>query len=142
MTTMARMLWLLGGGAALLLLGLAVDPFQPINKNLWTDSYTLAAAGWAMLVFGIVYWVCDVWKLAGRWSKPFVILGMNAIAVYIFHGLMEEMAAMTGIRTSLFEFFARALSTPSAALAYSLVHVAASFLFAWFLYSRRWFLKF
>ena len=142
LTTLARLMWLVGGGALLILLGLAMDPFQPINKNLWTDSYTLLAAGWASLVFGITYWLCDVQKLAGRWSKPFVILGTNAIAVYVFHGLLEDLAAMTGIRTSLFDAFARYLATPDAALGYSLVHVAASLLFAWFLYSRRWFLKF
>ncbi len=142
LTTLARMMWLLGGGAALLLVGYALDPFQPINKNLWTNTYTLVAAGWASLVFGIVYWICDVRKLAGRWSQPFLWLGMNAIAVYVFHGLLEDIFAMTGLRTSVFNLFYGPLDTPSAALAYSMVHVAASLLFAWFLYRRRWFLKF
>ncbi len=142
MTTLARMMWMLGGGAILLVLGLALDPFQAINKNLWTNTYTLAAAGWATLVFSIVYWICDVNKLGGRWSQPFVWLGMNAIAVYIFHGLLEDLAAMSGLRVSVFDAFAKFLNTPNAALAYSLVHVAASLTFAWFLYRRRWFLKF
>jgi len=142
LTTLARMMWLLGGGGLLLVLGLALDPFQPINKNLWTNSYTLLAGGWASIVFGITYWICDVRKLGGRWSLPFVMLGMNAIAVYIFHGLLEDLAALSGVRTSLFDVFARYLNTPNAALAYSLVHVAASLAFAAFLYRRRWFLKF
>jgi predicted acyltransferase len=139
---MARLMWLLGGGAAMILLGLALDPFQPINKNLWTDSYTLLTAGWASLVFGLTYWLCDVRRQESWWSRPFVILGMNAMAVYIFHGLLGRLFSMTGLRTSVFEAFARVLETPNAALAYSLVHVAASLLFAWFLYQRRWFLKF
>ena len=142
LSTMARLMWMLGGGAVLLLTGFVLDPVQPINKNLWTISYTLVAAGWASIVFGLTYWLCDVKKLAGRWSRPWVILGMNAIAVYIFHGLLGRLFSITGWWSAIFDAFARLLDTPSASLAYSLVHVAASLLFAWFLYSRRWFLKF
>jgi predicted acyltransferase len=141
-TSAARMVWFIGGGAALLVTGYALDPFQPINKNLWTNSYTLAAAGYSTVAFGIIYWLCDVRGHAGRWTKPFVVLGMNAIAVYIFHELLSEICGMTGVRTSLFDFLARALNAANAALAYSLVHVTASLAFAWLLYSRRWFLKF
>lgn len=141
-TTTARLLWLIGGGAAMILLGLAIDPFQPINKNLWTDSFTLLTAGWASLVFGITYWICDVRGERGAWSRPFVILGMNAMAVYIFHGLMGRLFSVTGLRTGVYDAFARFLDTANAALAYSLVHVGLSFLFAWILYRRRWVLKF
>ena len=141
-TNMARLMWMLGGGLALLLSGLALDPFQPINKNLWTVPYTLFTAGLASIVFGLTYWVCDVRKLTGRWSKPLVILGMNAMAVYIFHGLLGRLFSLTGLRTSLYDALARVLDTPNAALSYSLVHVAASLAFAWLLYRQRWFLKF
>jgi predicted acyltransferase len=130
----SKMAWMLGGGAVLLGLGLALDPFQPINKNLWTNTYTLVCAGWASIVFGLIYWICDVKKLTGRWSQPFVILGMNAMAVYIFHGLLGRLVRMTGV--------ASAVHGANASLAYSLVHVAASLLFAWILYRQRWFLKF
>lgn len=142
LTTAARLGWLLGGGAALIVAGLALDPFQPINKNLWTNTYTLLTAGWASLIFGLAYWFCDVQKLGERWTRPFVIFGTNAIAVYIFHGLMGRLFSMTGLRTSVFDAFASFLNTANAALAYSLVHVALSFLFAWLMYRQRWFLKF
>ena len=141
-TNMARLIWMLGGGAVLLLAGFALDPFQPINKNLWTVPYTLVTAGWASIVFGLTYWVCDVRKLTGHWSRPLVMLGMNAMAVYIFHGLLSRMFSMTGLRTSVYDFFARVLDAPNASLSYSLIHVAASLGFAWLLYRQRWFLKF
>jgi predicted acyltransferase len=142
MAVNTKLAWMLGGGAFLLVLGFALDPFQPINKNLWTNTYTLVAAGLASIVFGLTYWICDVRNLTGRWSQPFVMLGMNAMAVYIFHGLLGRVFPMAGLRTPIYEAFARVLNTPNASLAYSLVHVAASFLFAWLLYRQRWFLKF
>lgn len=142
-----RLIWMLGGGALLLLFGLVGDSIQPINKNLWTGSYTLVTAGLASIVFGAMYWLCDVAKLSGRWSRPLVILGMNAMAVYIFHGLLGDLFGTVKVgagsmRNALLASLTGPLGQANASLAYSLVHVAASFLFAWFLYSRRWFLKF
>lgn len=142
-----KLIWMFSGGALMLLFGFVLDPVQPINKNLWTGTYALVAAGFASIVFGAMYWLCDVAKLSGRWSKPLVILGMNAMAVYIFHGMLGDLFSLVkvggaSLRSALLDGLAGPLSQANASLAYSLVHVAASFLFAWFLYSRRWFLKF
>lgn len=142
-----KLIWMFSGGLLMLLFGFVLDPVQPINKNLWTGTYALVAAGFASIVFGAMYWLCDVAKLSGRWSKPLVILGMNAMAVYIFHGMLGDLFSLVkvggaSLRSALLDGLAGPLSQANASLAYSLVHVAASFLFAWFLYSRRWFLKF
>ncbi len=34
--------------------------FFPINKALWTSSYVLFMAGWALLVFSLLYESIDV----------------------------------------------------------------------------------
>ncbi len=54
----------------------------PIIKHIWTSSYALWAAGWSFLLLAVFYTVIDV---AGfrRWSFPFVVIGMNAITVYM-----------------------------------------------------------
>jgi predicted acyltransferase len=57
----------------------------PIIKHIWTSSYALWAAGWSFLLLAVFYAVIDV---AGfrRWAHPFVVIGMNAITVYVaFH---------------------------------------------------------
>ena len=64
-----------------LLTGALLDSvLMPINKNLWTSSYTVFMAGWAMAWLGLFYWLIDVkgWQ---RWATPFVIYGMNAIVL-------------------------------------------------------------
>ncbi len=56
----------------------------PINKNLWSDSFVLWTAGFSLLLLASCYWLIEVkhWK---RWSKPFEIFGVNAIALYVLH---------------------------------------------------------
>ena len=72
--------WMFVSGNLLLLAGAILDMWLPINKNLWTSSYSVFMAGWALVCLAMFYWLIDV-KGYTKWSKPFVIYGMNAITV-------------------------------------------------------------
>lgn len=76
----ARIIALTGLGG--LALGLAMSPFVPIVMKLWTTSYGLASAGWACLLFLCCYWIIDV-QGRRKWAFPFVVIGINAIAIYL-----------------------------------------------------------
>ena len=41
-------------------LGLALQPFNPMVKRLWTDSFTFFSAGWVILMLMAFYWVIEV----------------------------------------------------------------------------------
>jgi len=60
------------GGNLLLVAGVVMDVWLPINKKLWTSSYAVFMAGMAMNCFGVCYWLVDVqgWR---KWAKPFAI---------------------------------------------------------------------
>ena len=80
---------MLGAGVLLLALGVVWGFSFPINKNMWTSSFTLYAGGWSMLLFAVFYGIIDV---AGykAWCKPFVWIGSNSILIYIAaHGLVN-----------------------------------------------------
>jgi predicted acyltransferase len=62
-------------------LGLALQPFNPMVKRLWTDSFTFFSAGWVILMLMAFYWLIDV-KQVKRWAFPFLVLGMNSIFIY------------------------------------------------------------
>ena len=64
----------------------------PINKSLWTSSYSLLMAGMAANVFGCCYWLVDI-KGYQRWSRPLAIYGMNAITVYVLAGLLAKLSS-------------------------------------------------
>jgi predicted acyltransferase len=54
----------------------------PINKNLWTSSYSVFMSGLAAIFLAICLWIVDVrgWK---GWARPFEWLGRNAIAAFV-----------------------------------------------------------
>jgi predicted acyltransferase len=133
--------WLLGSGAALLAGGYALSPLQPINKALWTAPYTLITAGLASLMFGMIYWIADQKGHRGMWTQPFAILGVNALAVYIFHYVIESGFNTFGPRDALRGPLMAGLGPANGSLVYSLIHVALCFAFAWVLWRRKVFVK-
>src|SRR5205823_2296835 len=66
---------------------------MPINKQIWTPSFTVFTAGMAMLGLGAVYYVADVRGRRG-WALPFTIYGMNAIAAFVLAGIVGRVSAL------------------------------------------------
>jgi len=73
---------LLLAAVACLVVGYAWWPLFPVIKNLWTSSYVLVAAGWGLALVALFYFVIDI-QGARRWAFPFVVIGMNAITIYV-----------------------------------------------------------
>jgi len=72
----------LGAGAVLVLAGILWSHDLPFNKPLWTTSYVLYSSGLGAVLLGFLFLVLDVngWRF---WALPFLVLGMNAIFVYV-----------------------------------------------------------
>jgi len=79
---------LLIAGIASLIIALVWNPFFPINKLLWSSSYVLFAGGWSLLLLGSFYLVIDAWGCK-MWAFPFVVIGMNALTIYIGQELID-----------------------------------------------------
>jgi predicted acyltransferase len=77
-----KTLLLLLAGLGCLLLGIAWDTRFPIIKHLWTSSFVVFSAGWCYLLLAVFYLVIDVLGFR-KWAFGFVVIGMNAIAVYM-----------------------------------------------------------
>jgi predicted acyltransferase len=73
---------LFAAGAVLLVAGMAWSPLFPINKNLWSSSYVLFAAGFALELLAFVDFACDV-RGHRQWAQPFIIFGVNPLAAYV-----------------------------------------------------------
>lgn len=81
-------------GFALLAAGWALDPVQPINKALWTPAYAAFMAGMGLLVLAACLWVVDV-RGSRWWTWPFVVFGMNALALYVGSSMLARWMAWT-----------------------------------------------
>lgn len=86
-------LGLLIAGCFALCVALLWDMVFPINKNLWTSSFTLFAGGLSLLLLGLFYLLIDVkgWR---RWAFPFMVIGMNSITIYMVQWRLINFAAI------------------------------------------------
>ncbi|MCJ8318964.1 MAG: DUF5009 domain-containing protein [Colwellia sp.] len=73
---------LVGFGSLLLVLGYIWGLVLPINKTLWTSSFTLVTCGYSVLLLSLFYWLIDVLKIQ-RWAVFFAVIGTNSIIVYL-----------------------------------------------------------
>jgi predicted acyltransferase len=75
-------------GLACLAAGVAWAPVFPVIKKIWTSSYVLVAGGSSLELLALFYWIIDV-KGYSKWSFPFVVIGMNAITIYLLTALVD-----------------------------------------------------
>ena len=68
-------------------IGWCLNPVIPIVMKIWTTSYGLASAGFACLMFLVFYWLIDV-RGYRRLAFPFLVIGMNAVAIYMSESLI------------------------------------------------------
>jgi predicted acyltransferase len=78
---------LLVGGLFALAAGALWGRVFPINKNLWTSSYSLFMSGLAAISIALCLWIVDVKNWKG-WARPFEWLGRNPIAAFVVSTLV------------------------------------------------------
>jgi predicted acyltransferase len=81
-------------GAALMIVGRALHPIAPINKNLWTSTYVLFTAGFAMLLLALSYWAVDIRKWRGPGATFCLVFGMNSILVYALSSFVGHLSLL------------------------------------------------
>ena len=120
----------------------------PINKKLWTSSFVIFTAGLALLCLALCYWIVDVKHWRGRWTKPLLVFGMNAIAAYVFAEVISHLLDHVHTSSSLSwqEFiyqhmFAPLASPANASLLYALLYVVGCWVAMYVLYRKGIFLK-
>ncbi len=144
--------WMFVAGNIFLLLGAIFDMWLPINKNMWTSSYSIFMAGWALVCLAIFYWLIDV-KGYKKWATPLVIYGMNAITVFFLSGVIGRLytgiirwqtpdGGTQSLQGWLFQTFFLSIASPiNASLLYAIFFMLFLFLIAWIMWKKKWFLK-
>ncbi len=139
-------------GFALLALGWMWSAFFPINKSLWTSSYSVFMSGLAMCVLAAIYWMVDI-KGSKWWTGPFVIFGVNALALFVGTGMMGRLlnsipagtdaaGQPVSLKTSLFNTVFAPLSSPmNASLMYAVCFIGVWLFLMWLLYRKKIFIK-
>jgi predicted acyltransferase len=146
-----KMAWLFSAGFAAIALGWVWGLQFPINKSLWTSSFVLFTGGLATVVLSMSYWIIDV-NNYNRFTKPFVVYGVNAITVFFLSGLIPRILNMikvsrpdgseAGAQKWLYEtFFTPYFSPVNASLAWAVTFVLFWLGILWVMYNRRIIIK-
>jgi predicted acyltransferase len=75
----------------LLLAGYCWGSVFPINKKIWTSSYTLVAAGWALATLSLLIYFIEFRESAGSWSKFFDVFGKNPLFIFVISGVVPRL---------------------------------------------------
>jgi predicted acyltransferase len=98
-------------------------------------------AGISTVLFALCYWLIDVrgWQ---RWNKPFVILGMNSIFVYMLSEWISLQLDFMKLDKPIFQaVFLPVGDSYVASLLYAIANALVCWLAAWVLYRKGWFIR-
>jgi predicted acyltransferase len=133
---------LLVAGIALISAGYSWSAVLPLNKPLWTGSFTLFTAGVSAVAFAICFLLIDSLHLR-RWARPFVWLGVNPLAIYflseLFGHLLEYGRNSIKLRLywhALEPALGRTISLEAISLVFAVVYTAIWIAVAGLLYRR------
>jgi predicted acyltransferase len=146
-----KALGMLAFGIVGLILGRTWAIWFPINKKLWTSSFVLFTAGFALVCLALCYWAADIRRWRGAWTKPFLAFGRNSITVYTIAELFAEGLYLFNVKLAgeslsghdyIFERFFAPLGSPSfASLLFSLAFVLLCLVPIWLMDRKKIFLK-
>ncbi len=135
---------LVGLGLACFAVGWGWGIWFPISKKLWTSSFVLLTAGLAMVALALCLLVCDIWGWR-RLARPFEIVGINAIFVFVASGLVAQLLGILkigGVNAHAWIYsrlFTSWIADPKlASLAFALATVAFWWLILWGMSRRGW----
>lgn len=124
----------------------------PLNKSLWTSSYVVYTSGLALLTLGVCYWLIDI-KGYRKWAWPFVVFGMNALALFAFSGILARLMGMIRVagpeagkeitlQQWIFSNFFLTWATPiNASLVYAICYILFWLFLMWLLYRKNIYIK-
>jgi predicted acyltransferase len=124
----------------------------PLNKNMWTSSFVLVAAGYSLALLTFAFWAIEVRGWRKGWTWVWLVFGSNAIAAYmvseLLPGVLDNVTVPDGpgrhavLNFAIFEHVFAHIPNPHwAAFAYSVTFTAVCFIPVWILYRKKIFLK-
>ena len=129
-------LQLVGIGLVLLLVAQFWNLIFPINKNLWTSSFTLQCGGLSMLLLALFYYVIDVLGYK-QWAFFFKVIGMNSILIYMSGSFIN----WSYTTSAIFGWLGQIVGEPYNVVVFVLCSLAVQWGFLYVLYQKKLFLR-
>lgn len=81
-------------GVAMILTGFMWDTVFPINKKIWTSSYTIYTCGLATLTIATMIYLIEFRNVKGFISRFFDVFGKNALFVFALSAFLPKTFAL------------------------------------------------
>lgn len=123
-------------GIAFLIIAQVWNLDFPINKNLWTSSFVMQVGGLSLLLMAFFYYIIDVLGYK-KWSFYFRVIGMNSILIYVSGHFIKWSYTNNGF----FGWIGQLIGDPFNAVAMAITFVMVKWLFLYYLYQKKTFLR-
>ena len=137
-------------GAILTFCGFLLSYGCPINKKIWSPTFVLTTCGLGSTLLALLIWIIDV-KGYKRWSRFFETFGVNPLFMYVLGAVLSIiigniMAYEGGKTISLKGYIYNDLLQPifgdyPASLIFALLFVGFNWIFGYYLYKKKIYIK-
>jgi len=86
-------------GCGFLFLGYTMDYFVPINKKIWSSSYTIYTSGQAILLLSFLIWIIDIKKIQLVVTSFFISFGKKPLFIFVLSGLIPRLLNLIHIKS-------------------------------------------
>ena len=146
-------------GVVLIFTGLCWNMVFPINKKIWTSSYTVYTTGLAIITLSVMIYLLEFKGRKGCWTHFFDVFGKNALFIYAMSALIPNILWLIRIRNGVdhenkpiyrnaLNWFYENLCKPIipsdpriGSLIYALCFIAMMWFFAWLLHRKKIYIK-
>ena len=108
----------------------------PINKNLWSSSFVMQVGGLSLLLMAFFYYIIDVLGYK-KWAFFFKVIGMNSILIYVSGHFIKWGYTNNGF----FGWLGQLAGDPYNAVIMAITFVLVKWVFLYFLYQKKTFLR-
>ena len=137
-------------GAILTFCGFLLSYGCPINKKIWSPTFVLTTCGLGSTLLALLIWIIDV-KGYKRWSRFFETFGVNPLFMYVLGAVLSIiigniMVYEGGKTISLKGYIYNDLLQPifgdyPASLIFALLFVGFNWIFGYYLYKKKIYIK-
>lgn len=83
------------------------DLVFPINKKIWTSSFSMLTIGLDLLIISVLVYIIDIYRRK-RWTYFFVVFGRNPLFIYLFADVLLTTMTLIAVKdTNLQQWFYR-----------------------------------
>jgi len=134
-------------GFVLFISGAMLNFVEPINKQLWTVTYTLFMGGWAIIILSLSIWFIDLknWK---KWLTPFLILGSNPIIIFVGSSLtaktlyLIKVSENVSLKSYLYTNILQSVAGDYfGSFLYAILYLSIWTIIGWYMYKREIFVR-